>query len=82
MISSQRTTILYQLISNLKLKLIDFITNCSLVDNNAKARKSYTNMVLDFAIELIKYKPFIYVSALILFQLSLYDFDINEYIHF
>ncbi len=102
MISSQRTTILYQLISNLKLKLTDFITNFSLVDNNnakfktmkdglsiklvtqsdAKIRESYINRVIDLVIELIKYKPFILVLTLIIFQFALYDFDINEYIHF
>jgi hypothetical protein len=83
MILSQRTTVLYQSISNLKLKLMDFIANFSLVDNdNAKTKRSYTNMVLDFVIELIKYKPFMYVLFLVLFQFALYDFDISEYTKF
>lgn len=72
MISSQRTTILYQLISNLKLKLTDTITNFS----------SCINVVIDLAAELVKYKPFLFVLVLIIFQFSLYDFDINEYIRF
>ncbi len=83
MISSQRTIILYQLISNLKLKLIDCIANFSSINSNtAKTNRSYTNIVLDFVIELIKYKPFMYVLALVLFQFSLYDFDISEYVSF
>lgn len=83
MILSQRTTVLYQSIGNLKLKLMDFIANFSLVDNdNAKTKRSYTNMVLDFVIELIKYKPFMYVLFLVLFQFALYDFDISEYTKF
>lgn len=69
MISSPRTIILYQLAGNLKLKLIDAIANFSLC----------INAVIDLAIELIRYKPFMYVLALVLFQFALYDFDISEY---